>query len=141
MFGLFIIGLPGSSKESEEKSLKLAKELNWACWSFATPYPNTELYNKVKDKIIKNVLDEATHLSWGMEPFFELDGLSRKELKRIFIVNNLKTKNYFLVNIRDQGLSGLINLFLNLRYDLPNLPKHMLLIAKQSIKLFFQRLE
>jgi radical SAM superfamily enzyme YgiQ (UPF0313 family) len=50
--GFFIFGLLGDSKESMEKTLNLAKELDLdlASFTIATPYPGTKLWECVKDQ-------------------------------------------------------------------------------------------
>ncbi len=44
--GFFIIGMPGETKETVDKTIEFAKELNLSTASFfiASPYPGTELY-------------------------------------------------------------------------------------------------
>lgn len=50
--GFFIFGLLGDTKESMEKTLNIAKELDLdlASFTIATPYPGTRLWNSVKEK-------------------------------------------------------------------------------------------
>ena len=50
--GFFIFGLLGDTKESMEKTLNLAKELDLdlASFTIATPYPGTRLWDTVKEK-------------------------------------------------------------------------------------------
>ena len=128
--GFFIIGLPGSDKTSEEKSFEFAKKLNInSNWFFAIPFPKTKLYELTKGNIIKNPVDNPIGSSWNATPFLETDKFSRHEMKKIYILNNLKAGNYYIS--RENGIADL--LISILRYDAINLPKHLLLISKRII--------
>lgn len=50
VFGCFMIGLPGETKETMEKTFSLAKELDpdMAFFQQAVPFPGTEMYNWAK---------------------------------------------------------------------------------------------
>ena len=50
-FGYFQFGLPGETRESMEKTIQFAKEINpnWANFGVTTPLPGTALYKILKD--------------------------------------------------------------------------------------------
>ncbi len=52
VWGYFIIGLPGETKETIEETIKMAKRLPFEIVNFAvgTPYPGTEFYKEAKEK-------------------------------------------------------------------------------------------
>jgi radical SAM superfamily enzyme YgiQ (UPF0313 family) len=52
VYGFFIIGLPGETKESMEKTLQFALKMDplIANFSIAMPFPGTEMYDIVKEK-------------------------------------------------------------------------------------------
>jgi magnesium-protoporphyrin IX monomethyl ester (oxidative) cyclase len=54
--GCFVIGMPGETKENIRDTIDFAKslDLDTACFSIATPYPGSELYNMCKEKIVNN---------------------------------------------------------------------------------------
>ena len=58
--GFFIIGLPGEKKDQIEKTIQFSQELglSGACFSIATPYPGTKLYDICK---VKNYLEADFH--------------------------------------------------------------------------------
>jgi len=57
VFGYFQFGLPGDTKESMQKTLDFAKEINphWANFGITTPLPGTELY---KDLVAEGKISE-----------------------------------------------------------------------------------
>ena len=59
VFGFFMFGLPGETKESMEKTIKFAKKLNphYANFGVTVPLAGTTLYNELKDA---GHLDEDT---------------------------------------------------------------------------------
>ena len=52
VYGYFIIGLPGETKDSVEESIKFARSLpiTFAIFHTAAPYPGTEFYNQAVEK-------------------------------------------------------------------------------------------
>ncbi len=48
-YAFFIVGLPGETLETWRQSVEFAKELkpNSSVWTVLTPYPGTEIYNKI----------------------------------------------------------------------------------------------
>ncbi|HIE33736.1 MAG TPA: radical SAM protein [Candidatus Altiarchaeales archaeon] len=96
--GHFIFGLPGETKESIQKTLKLSRELplNFAEFYIATPFPGCELFNDlgIKDygdinwseyEYSHNVISEDLNLqdvrNRAYREFYLRPGLVLKELK------------------------------------------------------------
>lgn len=50
--GFFILGLPGETKETIDKTIQFSKELelDWAYFSIFTPFPGSRLWSELKDK-------------------------------------------------------------------------------------------
>jgi len=89
----FMLGLPGETKETIEKSLKFAKELNpdFTEWSLTTIFPDTTLKEIVKErlkskgKIIHYTSSDRDlyRLNWDQEPLFLYEeNVPIKELKK-----------------------------------------------------------
>lgn len=79
--GDFIVGLPGESRETIQKSIAFAKELDVETIqvSIAHPYPGTEFYDHVKQNgliTIDSMTDDAGH----QLPNYTYPGLDRGEL-------------------------------------------------------------
>jgi radical SAM superfamily enzyme YgiQ (UPF0313 family) len=92
--GDFIIGLPGETKESIEKTIEFAKELDCETIqvSLAHAYPGTELYNFAAQN---NFLagEAAADLNGHQLPHLEYPGLSREEM--MSAVNRFYDSYYF----------------------------------------------
>ena len=88
-----MIGLPGETRESIEKSIQFAKELNpdFTNWSLTTIFPNTPLKEIVKERLkIKGKILHYTsnpsdlyRLNWDQEPLFLYEeNIPIEELKK-----------------------------------------------------------
>ena len=79
--GDFIIGLPGETKESIEKTIEYAKELDCETIqvSLAHAYPGTELYNFAAQNSFL-ATEAAADLNGHQLPHLEYPGLSREEM-------------------------------------------------------------
>jgi len=78
----FMIGNPGENKETIEKTIKLAKEIDpdYAAFCFATPFPGTEL----REMAIKNnwlLNPDLTSVAY-MELIMNATNLSNEDLKK-----------------------------------------------------------
>ena len=63
IFGFFMLGYPGETLKSMEKTIKLPRELDldWAMFSKVTPFPKTPLYEKcLKQGLINDYWKEFT---------------------------------------------------------------------------------
>ncbi len=77
----FMIGALNETREMIIKTLQFARKLNPHAVQFSilTPYPGTELFEKVKERLLTrnwNVFD-------GTHPIFKLDHISAKDLRRL----------------------------------------------------------
>lgn len=88
VYGFFIIGLPGETEESFQKTLQFAKKMDFDVANFmmATPFIGTELYDLVRNegKFLIDTTRNIDYSFYSMEPFFELDGNTREVLTRRF---------------------------------------------------------
>ncbi|MBI5459616.1 radical SAM protein [Methanobacterium sp.] len=78
-----VLGMPGDTKESIERTIKFVRELNpsYALFSLATPYPGTRFYQEaVQDNLIK-VKDWSKYTL--LSPVLETVDCSMDELKKM----------------------------------------------------------
>jgi len=86
--GFFVLGMPGETKETVEKTFKFARELNLDNYAFciATAYPGTELYDRaIKDNIIQecNYMEQLYTVDHTMDAVVSLTkNLTLDELKK-----------------------------------------------------------
>lgn len=82
--GAFMLGNPGETKESMERTLDFAKSsgIQFAIFNITTPYPGTAMY---KEYFLKNSL---LHMNWDLynlaEPILKLDTVSDEEVKKYY---------------------------------------------------------
>ncbi|NIR86537.1 radical SAM protein [Candidatus Bathyarchaeota archaeon] len=81
----FILGFPGETMNDIAKTIAFAKKLDieYAQFSFATPYPGTELYNIAKEKGLL-ITEDWSEYTAG-KPIIATNGCTKKDLKRIFM--------------------------------------------------------
>lgn len=93
--GDFIIGLPGETPETIEKSVKFAQEIDCETIqvSIAHAYPGTELYNFGKANGFLRTDVEMTDESGHQLPHLEYPGLTRAEMMQA--VEHFYDKYYF----------------------------------------------
>ena len=98
--GLYaIVGLPGSSVEAEEKTLRFAKEVEADSTNFSicTPYPGSELWNITKDRL-KGVSWESFNEADVSSPLYIPEGMTEKELQHfIKKIQDLSEEGYLQV--------------------------------------------
>jgi radical SAM superfamily enzyme YgiQ (UPF0313 family) len=77
-----IIGLPGSSVESERRTLQLVREsgADSTTASVCTPYPGSPLWEMVKDRV-RDIPWERYNESDVSNPIYLADGLSPEQLQ------------------------------------------------------------
>lgn len=85
VFGYFLFGLPGDTKESMQKTIDFAKEVNphWANFGVTTPLPGTELYRDlVKAGKIKEENDDTITSGYYAikEAYFDTDAVTKDEI-------------------------------------------------------------
>lgn len=115
-FGHFILGLPGETKETLNKTIKFSRglDLDFVMFYIATPLPGSEIYEGYKGKIEEN-WKNFEYSSQVLNKELDLEEAQRKAL-RGFYMNNLKPrkavkllravgyKNWFNVALSGFGL-------------------------------------
>jgi len=95
--GCFMIGDPGETKETIEKTLKLAKELNTDSMQFypLIPYPGTEAYEWAKKSgyLVSENFEDWNDSEGGHNCVISLPNLSAKEIVDFC---NRATREYYL---------------------------------------------
>jgi len=88
--GLFIIGMPGETKDSCNETIRFAKELDcdMAKFNIAIPYPGTRFYETYKDKInprctFQDFSSWDTWLSTKKKLVYVPEGMTETELIRM----------------------------------------------------------
>ncbi|HID90928.1 TPA: hypothetical protein EYP44_03105 [Candidatus Bathyarchaeota archaeon] len=81
----FIIGFPGETREDIKRTVAFARRLepDYVQFSFATPYPGTELYRSAKRKGL--LLTEDWSQCTAGKPIIGIDGCSEEELMRLLL--------------------------------------------------------
>jgi anaerobic magnesium-protoporphyrin IX monomethyl ester cyclase len=79
----FILGLPGETPESIERTLKFSKELKKysVAFSIATPFPGTALYRKAQDEGFQ--VEDWAHFDYHGIPYVT-KGLTREQLSSYY---------------------------------------------------------
>ena len=103
--GAFQIGLPGETRETIEKTMRFAMELDPQTIqvSISHPYPGTELYQHLKDQgyfLSMTMTDELGH----QLPNFQYPGLSREEILKA--VEDFYARYYFRPRIIFRIVAG-----------------------------------
>lgn len=77
----YILGLPKDTKESVNNTIKYAKKLNTLVAQFmvCTPFPGTELYESVKDKIFEKDWEKFNSFT----PVFKHPKLTKQEILKL----------------------------------------------------------
>lgn len=80
--GDFIVGLPGETRETIQKSIDFAKELDVETIqvSIGHPFPGTEFYEHVKKNNLITIDEKMTDEAGHQLPNYEYPGLGRAEL-------------------------------------------------------------
>lgn len=135
--GFFIIGLPNDNLSRTKSSIECANKLNLdrAYWSLLVPYPGTEVWHWVnKNAKILRDWKRGFHFGAKIKPVFETKDFSEKERAHAYKLGNIKCKNY--IAFYDEKKSFLFNalnmLKLVLKYDLRNLPSHLMYCLKNA---------
>jgi radical SAM superfamily enzyme YgiQ (UPF0313 family) len=79
----FIIGFPGETRKDIEETIAFAKSLDvdYAQFSFATPYPGTELYRMAKEKGL--LLTEDWSQYTAGKPIIAVDSSTKDDLTKL----------------------------------------------------------
>jgi len=83
--GAFMLGSPGETESSMDKTIKFAKNagLKFAVFNITTPYPGTALYKAYASK------NSLLHYNWDLynlaQPILKLDTISDKIVKQFYV--------------------------------------------------------
>jgi predicted DNA-binding transcriptional regulator len=87
IFGCFMIGLPGETKETIEQTFQFAKKLNpdMAFFQQAVPFPGTEFYNWAKQNgyLITEDFDKWLDSNGRLDFLVSYQNLTNEELRKI----------------------------------------------------------
>lgn len=102
LIGYMVIGLINSSYKSFLRSLKFIEGLGiTAHWSIAFPFPNTDLFNWVKEngRFLIPLEEGFKHSMTGKEPPVVFDTVSfpKEERLKTYYLGNLRSKSYDMV--------------------------------------------
>lgn len=146
-YASFIIGLPGSTFESEMKSLKFAKrlKLHYVDFSLLWPVPKTP----VRVWIAKNgrYINEAPEgIRFGIinkRAYFETPDFTRTQRFKAFFICHVKMLNFHLIlDPETRGIMKKIHiLHLLWKYDRPNIIKSSLLYGKYFLLRINKRID
>ncbi len=84
-YALVIIGLPGETKTTIKETIKFIKEIDpfYTQFCFATPFPNTEMYNYYDQNNLLLTKDWSKYFPLSEEPVIKTEKLSADDLKRL----------------------------------------------------------
>lgn len=93
--GFFIIGLVGSTYESDKRSVEFAKRMGIsASWGILVPYPGTEVWEQVKNDPNTRILrdwKEGFHIGARPKPVFDTPEYTAEERVRAYYLANMST--------------------------------------------------
>lgn len=108
--GYFILGLPGETKLSIQKTIAFAKksDLDFASFTYAIPLPGTKLFNNLYKE------NDFSSIDWNRLYFFHnnpftLSEISSKRLKRFYLIA------YFSFYLRPRRILRILNKFLHFK--------------------------
>ena len=84
--GFFIIGLPGDTRESMQRTIDFAIELDplIANFSMMTPYPGTRVYEIVKEQGRLLIEDWEDYVFFEQKARYEMDGMSAELIESMY---------------------------------------------------------
>ncbi len=84
-YGMAILGLPGETKETIKKTIKFIKKIDpfYTQFTFATPFPNTEIYNYYKENNLLLTEEWEKYSPLSNEPVVRTKNLNAEELKKM----------------------------------------------------------
>jgi radical SAM superfamily enzyme YgiQ (UPF0313 family) len=130
--GFFIINLPGSTFESDLKSIALAKNLGLTIANFSifVPYPGKkfwEILNNDKNIIFLRPWQEGFTYGKNICSVFETTNYREKDIIKMFYISNIRLYNYLAIIEGEKGTikKGFKLVYIILKYDLKNFPKHI----------------
>jgi len=88
VYGFFMIGLPGDTPASMQKTIDFAIKMNPNIANFAMtiPFPGTELYRMIKKhgKLLINTDKGIDAGYYASEVFYEMSGMNREEILKYY---------------------------------------------------------
>jgi radical SAM superfamily enzyme YgiQ (UPF0313 family) len=120
--GKFIIGLPGSNRNSTGISIRWAKRMGFydINWNLLVPYPGTEAYEYVRKtgRFIRP-WEEGFHFGPSPRVTFETDSYSAQEMERDARRANVSSRNLvcFYDHNRNLFWNAIYIIYLIMRYD------------------------
>ena len=112
VYGFFIIGLPGDTAETMQRTIDFAKKMdpNIANFAMAIPFPGTELYEMVKQrgKFLVNMDDGINAGFYAKQVFYELPGMNKEDVLKYY--NKAMKSFYFRPSKIIELVSGMTSL-------------------------------
>ncbi|MFC1711405.1 B12-binding domain-containing radical SAM protein [Patescibacteria group bacterium] len=130
-YAMFIIGLPGETKETVMQTIKFAKSLKpfYSQFCFATPFPNTRIYKYYKKNKLLLTKNWSKYFPLNKEPVIQTKALSKYDL---IVLRNLAYKKtlfnplYLIKHIKltdwRWNIKGFIELFKRMTASLKTKP-------------------
>lgn len=91
--GFFILGLVGSTYETDKKSMEFAKKMGiTASWGILVPYPGTEVWNQINDSTEYRIIrdwKEGFHIGARPKPVFDTKKYPAEERVKAFYKANM----------------------------------------------------
>lgn len=116
IYGYFIIGLPGETKETIKETIKFAKKLpiTFAIFHVASPYPGTDLYNDAKENNWLNLSEDLEKVDQGGNSPVNYPDLSAEDvmngIKKAYLSFYLRPIAVFRILKGIRSFSGLKHL-------------------------------
>ncbi len=93
--GFFIIGLLGSTYESDKRSMEFAKKMGiTASWGILVPYPGTEVWEQIKKDPKSRILKdwkEGFHIGARPKPVYDTEEYTAEERVKAYYKANMST--------------------------------------------------
>jgi radical SAM superfamily enzyme YgiQ (UPF0313 family) len=135
--GFFILGLRGSTFESDMRSLKFAQELKLeiALFGILVPYPCTPIWDQLhKDPKIKFLRGWHDGFHFGAVPkiVFESEDYRAAERIKAYYISNLRMLNWTALTGQNNVIIGLIKcMYLVLRHDPLHVGTYVKIVVKR----------
>ncbi|MFA4819941.1 MAG: radical SAM protein [Candidatus Aenigmatarchaeota archaeon] len=112
--GFFIIGLVGSTYESDKRSMEFAKRLGiTASWGILVPYPGTEVWEQIKHDPKTRILrdwKEGFHVGARPKPVFDtLEYTAEERVRAYYYANMTSIKKKDIPRAAKMIIKGLIS--------------------------------
>jgi radical SAM superfamily enzyme YgiQ (UPF0313 family) len=138
--GFFMINLPGSTFESDMKSVAFAKKLGiTASFSIFVPYPGTKFWEILENNSkIKFLRPWQEGFSYGKKicSVYETEQYKEKDIVNMFYISNIRNYNYIAIVEGEEGVirKTLKLMYVILRYDSTGVPVHFVKLFRILIR-------